>query len=69
MWTNGYNTYGNALQRDAQPSNWLNQNISNGISSKSLAIAVEAPRILDCPDDKSNQFFKYFHIEKKNFQR
>jgi len=69
MWTNGYNTYGNALQRDAQPSNWLNQNVSNGISSKSLAISVEAPRILDCPDDKSNQFFKYFDIEKKNFQR
>ena len=37
MWTNAYNTYGNALQRDQQPSSWLNQNVSSGFNSKSSA--------------------------------
>lgn len=36
MWTNGFNTFGNAIQPDMQPNNWLNQNISSGLNSKSL---------------------------------
>ncbi len=67
MWTNGYYTYGNALQRDMQPSNWLNQNISSGLNSKSLAIRVKSPGILHCSADKSTQFFGLYYELRKPF--
>ncbi len=62
MWGSGYNTYGNALQRDMQPANWLNQNISTGLNSKSLQTPVESLKILDCSADKRILFFGFYFV-------
>ncbi len=49
MWTNGYNIYGNALQRDTQPNTWFNQDFSGALNSKSLAPPVKAPKNIKLP--------------------
>ena len=72
-WTNGYYSFPNATQRDAQPLNWFNQNLTSGFNSK-FTIVHQEINLLNFQDRNSvydfhdrshwsNWVFDYFSLD------